>query len=183
MPYKIRINNQDIIYDIKKNNRSKTMRLSIRTDASVLITMPKLLPKFMAKNFVIKQADWIFDKLAKFKNNKIPSLNNIDYHKKKAEARKIVLSKIKLLNQHYAFKYKRIAIRNQRTRWGSCSGDGNLNFNYKICFLPENLQEYIIIHELCHLREMNHGAEFWKLVGETVPDYLELRRELRKHVT
>jgi len=94
MPYKVSVKNQDIIYDIKKNSRSKNLRLSVRADASVLVTMPKIFPKFMAKNFIIKQADWIFDKLAKFKDIKKPLLNNIDYHKKKAEARKIVLQKI-----------------------------------------------------------------------------------------
>lgn len=180
MNYKISLNNQAIAYSIKKNSQSKNLRLCVRADASVLITMPKAFPKIMAKNFLIKQADWVLEKLAHCKTEKKNDLGGIDYYKKKAAAKKIILNKIQLLNQNYNFKFKRVAIRNQNTRWGSCSAKGNLNFNYKIFYLPENLQDYIITHELCHLRELNHSRAFWSLVAQTIPNYPVLRKELRK---
>lgn len=84
------------------------------------------------------------------------------------------------LNRRYGFSYGRVAIRDQRRRWGSCSSAGNLNFNYKILFLPSALQEYIVTHELCHLAEFNHGPAFWRLVASTVPDYRQRRQHLRR---
>ncbi|MCK5061902.1 M48 family metallopeptidase, partial [Candidatus Parcubacteria bacterium] len=99
---------------------------------------------------------------------------------KKEKARKTILNKINALNKHYNFKFNRVAIRNQKTRWGSCSAKGNLNFNYKIIYLPIKLQDYIITHELCHLQELNHSRKFWKLVAKIIPDYLSARKELKK---
>lgn len=103
-----------------------------------------------------------------------------NYLKYKETARQIVTSRLEYFNVFYGFKYNRIAIRNQKTRWGSCSRKGNLNFNYKIALLPEKARDYIIVHELCHLKEFNHSRNFWNLVAKTVPDYLEIRRNLRK---
>lgn len=82
-------------------------------------------------------------------------------------------------NAHYGFSYKRIFIKNQKSCWGSCSEHGNLNFNYKLLFLPPHLADYVIIHELCHLAELNHSPRFWSLVAEVCPEYKKHRRELR----
>lgn len=82
-------------------------------------------------------------------------------------------------NSIYNFSFNNVVIRNQHTRWGSCSSKGNLNFNYKIVFLPEHLARYIVIHELCHLKEFNHSDRFWKLVSLAFPEYKTAREELR----
>jgi len=94
--------------------------------------------------------------------------------------RKIVLEKIEYWNQFYNYQYGQVRIKMVKTRWGSCSSKGNLNFNYKIIFLPEHLQDYIIVHELCHLEQLNHSAAFWSLVERTLPNYKNCVRELRK---
>lgn len=84
---------------------------------------------------------------------------------------------------HYAplcgVTYTRVAVRNQRRRWGSCSSLGNLNFNYRLIFLPAHLCDYVIVHELCHLKELNHGPNFWAEVEKVLPEYLALEAELR----
>ncbi len=74
----------------------------------------------------------------------------------------------------------RVFIRDQRTRWGSCSPKGNLNFNVRLIAVPEELLRYVVIHELAHLKYMDHSKEFWKLVGEFYPDYKKAREELKK---
>ncbi len=87
---------------------------------------------------------------------------------------------ISRLNAHYGYAVRRVFIKNSRSRWGSCSEHRNLNFNYRLLFLPPHLAEYVVAHELCHLREMNHSPAFWALVAETVPQYKSARAELRK---
>ncbi len=87
--------------------------------------------------------------------------------------------------QNYAAKMQvqvgRITIREQKTRWGSCSSRGNLNFNWKLVLMPERIQDYVVVHELAHRREMNHSAAFWNEVEKILPDYRERREWLRKH--
>ena len=86
---------------------------------------------------------------------------------------------MRFYNEIYQFSYNKIYIKNQKTRWGSCSGKKNLSFNYRILFLPKKLQDYIIVHELCHLKELNHSKRFWSLVARVFPDYQNIRNELR----
>ncbi len=101
------------------------------------------------------------------------------YLEHKEKARELVLARLAYFNQFYNLSWNRVAIRNQKSRWGSCSQKGNLNFNYRILFLPPELQDYIIVHELCHLRELHHRDTFWLLVAEQLPDYAALKGTLR----
>ncbi len=103
-----------------------------------------------------------------------------DYLKHKEAARTFVQQRLMQLNRMYGFRYKRIAIKNTSTRWGSCSRQGNLNFHYKIILLPSDLADYVLVHELCHLHELNHSPRFWALVAKTVPDHTLLRRRLHE---
>ncbi len=97
----------------------------------------------------------------------------------KESARKLVHERLEYFNQLYNFKYNKVAIRNQKTRWGSCSRRGNLNFSYRLALMEPRLADYIIVHELCHLKEFNHSQNFWDLVAQQFPDYRELRKRLK----
>ena len=118
----------------------------------------------------------IYRKIKKYPSKRI--LNKL-YKENKEEALKIALEKVEYFNKFYNFKYNRISIRNQKTRWGSCSKKGNLNFNFKIALLPDELANYLVVHEICHLGEFNHSANFWKLVEQTIPDYEVLGGKLK----
>ncbi len=98
----------------------------------------------------------------------------------KEHARAFIHTRLAALCAEYGFSYRRVFIKNTRSRWGSCSERGNLNFNYRVLFLPPHLADYIIVHELCHLAELNHSSRFWALVAEACPEYRARRRELRK---
>ena len=98
---------------------------------------------------------------------------------KREQARAIVNARLAHFNQFYKFSYNKVFIKNQRTRWGSCSSKRNLNFNYRIINLTPELQDYLIVHELCHLQEFNHGQAFWDLVGLQIPNYKVVRTQLK----
>jgi predicted metal-dependent hydrolase len=102
-----------------------------------------------------------------------------EYLKYKNQALDLVKNKLEHFNKFYNFKYNKVTVRNQSTRWGSCSKSGNLNFNYKLALLPENLVDYVVVHELCHLGEFNHSKNFWDLVARVIPDFKDRRQELR----
>ncbi len=104
------------------------------------------------------------------------------YKKHKRQAEEVIRLRLQEFNRHYGFSYNRVTIRNQKTRWGSCSLKRNLSFNYKILFLPSALQDYLIVHELCHLAEMNHSKNFWSLVGQTIPNPKQVRAQLKRYV-
>lgn len=77
--------------------------------------------------------------------------------------------------------YTRVTIRDQKTRWGSCSTSGTLSFNYRLMFAPLRVLDYVVVHELCHLTHMNHSRNFWNLVGSVMPEYKEHRAWLKQH--
>jgi predicted metal-dependent hydrolase len=120
---------------------------------------------------------WIFIRRRISKRRRPQNPKQYALHKE--DARVLVHKKLLEWNTHYNLEYKRVAIRNSRSRWGSCSVNKNLNFNYKILFLTDELQDYLIVHELCHLQEFNHGQGFWDLVAETIPDHQGRRKALR----
>lgn len=108
------------------------------------------------------------------------AFSKADFLKNKEKAREIILERLKHFSGFYNFSHGRVSIRNQKTRWGSCSRQGNLNFNYRLVHLREELLDYVVVHELCHLKEFNHGSSFWNLVAKAVPEHQVLRRELKK---
>ncbi len=106
--------------------------------------------------------------------------NHHHYLAHKESARALITERVRHFNTHYGVAVGKIAIRNQRSRWGSCSKKGNLNFNYKLAFLSEELRDYVIVHEICHIKEFNHGHDFWNLVAQQVPEHRALNKRLRE---
>jgi predicted metal-dependent hydrolase len=165
---------------ICKHRWARRMRLTVSAQEIVKLTLPIYIPYFAGTFFIKEQADWIRKTLSAvpavepaIKPSK-PELKNL---------KKAARLKITGLVEHYALlyqvNYRRIAIKDQKTLWGSCSRHGNLNFNWRITLAPEEIQRYVIVHELCHLKEMNHSARFWALVAQAIPDYKTCRKWLK----
>jgi len=175
-------NNQKINYRLRFSKRARLMRLAIYGDGSLVVTKPRRLNEAYVEHFLKQKINWIIDKIgnaSKIKNPNLGRDNQQHFLAHKAEALNLIQKKIVELNKNYNFKYNRVCVRNQISRWGSCSKKGNLNFNYKLLFLEPAVADYIIIHELCHLKEFNHSVNFWKLVEKGAPDYRRFRAELR----
>ncbi len=180
----IEIRNKKINYILRTSKRAKRMRLSIYCDGSLVATRPRGLSENSVERFIIQKAGWILSKLEhfkKFKGNFFFKNDKAEYLKHKEKALGFIAGRIEHFNNFYNFQFNRINIRNQKTRWGSCSKKGNLNFNYKVALLPARIADYIIIHEVCHLKEFNHSKIFWNLVAEAAPDYKDIRKELRNN--
>jgi predicted metal-dependent hydrolase len=94
-------------------------------------------------------------------------------------SKKYFLERTKFFSDQFGFRFKTVKIRGQKTRWGSCSSNGNLSFNFRLLQFKQEVIDYVIIHELCHTKQMNHSQKFWKLVEQCCPDYKTLKKELK----
>jgi predicted metal-dependent hydrolase len=173
--------------EFKKNARAKRVRITVRRNGTVLVTAPKRVPLSLVRNFFREKSAWVEDRLAYFRAQAgssiaIPGKSNSrkEYLVYKEAARRLVHHRLAHFGALYGFSYGNVAVRNQKTRWGSCSKNRNLNFNYKIVHLQPEQQDYIIVHELCHLAEFNHSRAFWNLVSKQVPEYKNIRKSIRK---
>lgn len=98
-----------------------------------------------------------------------------------SKAKKIIQERLELFNDRIGVKINTVRFKNQKTRWGSCSNKGNLNFNWKLVMAPTYIVDYVVVHELCHLIQMNHSKEFWQQVRSLIPDYKERRKWLKEN--
>ena len=172
----------DIKYEVKRSSRARRMRVTIHRDGRVVATVPGFFDLKILDKFVQEKKEWIMERVQRFLASPLRFVKNSskkDLKKCRGEVLILVKERLEYYNKHYNLKYNRISIRNQKSRWGSCSKRGNLNFNYKILQLPAEIRDYIIVHELCHLQEFNHSKNFWALVGKAVPNYREIRKSLR----
>jgi predicted metal-dependent hydrolase len=180
---KITIHGKEIEYTLKKVKNSKSVRLAIHADGCFVITAPKWYPVYVINKFIEEKSQWIWDKVQDVDFVSLAQKKKMQeehYRRSIDLARAVVASRLEFFNRHYHFSYNRVSIKNQKTCWGSCSQKGNLNFNYNIINLSEQQRDYVIVHELCHLQELNHGQKFWRLVAEAVPDYRQIRQSLKK---
>lgn len=186
LPYQkksINLNNKKLFYLLKTSRKARRLRLEIRSKGRLIVVKPYKMPTRIAENFIKRKARWIIAKIKscqQIQDNFFSYNNQSEYLKYKAKINKLIHERIKFFNCIYQLEFKIISVKNQKTLWGSCSNKKNLNFNYKIIFLPKNLRDYIIVHELCHLKEMNHSKKFWQLVAQTIPNYFIIRKILRQ---
>jgi predicted metal-dependent hydrolase len=136
----------------------------------------------MINKFVQQKSAWIIEHVSKAKSQP-PSLlhggTRADYARLKTKALGLAEARLVHFNKIYKLTYKKVSIRNQKTRWGSCTSNGALSFNYRIVHLTPEQVDYIIVHELCHLAQMNHSIKFWRLVEKTIPEHKRIRATIR----
>ena len=165
-------------YTIIRSAR-KTLSIQLLPGGEVVVRAPNRMPKRDIARFLEEKRGWVEDHLAKLPELQ-PKLTEEELGALARHAKEVLPE----ITAHFAplvgVDYGRITIRAQRTRWGSCSAQGNLNFNCLLMLTPDDVIEYVVVHELCHRKEMNHSARFWAEVERVLPGYRESRRWLKE---
>lgn len=169
-------------------SRRKTISVEITEDAQVVVRAPKWSPLYEIEAFVEKNSNWIDSHLKKAKERRGKAalagmISADEWEVLKREAMAIIPVKVWQYAIILGVDYGRVSIGNQKTLWGSCSAKGNLSFNRLLMKTPENIQNYVVVHELCHRLEMNHSKAFWAHVAKLIPDYKQCRKWLREEGT
>lgn len=167
--------------------RRKTIGLEISPDLQITVRAPYHLSDVRIREFVESKQTWILKHLAIIQDRQahdpIPAgvISGKELRHMTEEARIIIPERVKYFAKIIGVTYGQITIRHQKTRWGSCSSSGNLNFNCMLMATSPELIDYVVVHELCHRKQMNHSPLFWKEVEEILPDYRNLRSRLREY--
>jgi predicted metal-dependent hydrolase len=178
----VTLSERTIEYTHRTSRRSKHIRLAVYPGGQIIVTTPTRITEDLIAQFMIRKSKWILNKLDYLSKFPVQSATTSakDYKEYKTKALEIVRDRLAHFNSFYGFKYNKVSIKNHKSLWGSCSRRGNLNFNYKIALIPQRFSDYVIVHELCHLKEFNHSQRFWDLVAQTIPDHKILRNELKR---
>ena len=136
------------------------------------------MPAAVIDAFVKSKRSWI-EKQLSIKKEMLPAYTPEELKVLTQQAKLDIPKRVACYAPKVGVTYGRITLRHQKTRWGSCSGKGNLNFNCLLMLAPESVRDYVVVHELCHLLEMNHSSRFWAQVERILPNYKESRRWLR----
>ncbi len=167
-------------YELIRAKR-RSMSLKVDLDGTITVRAPYRTPVQTADWFVEGHRDWIEVRLRA--GARIMAERPSYTDRERAEGRKQAAEVIKVRCRYYApvmgVSYGTVTIREQKTRWGSCSTKGNLNFNWKLVLMPPEILDYVVVHELAHRIQMNHSAAFWAEVGKILPDYKERRQWLK----
>lgn len=169
-------------------SRRKSISVEIKQDGRIIVRAPLRLPKREIERFLLEKQDWILShragilqRNAEQAAHPIPALTDAQLRDLKRRASVVIPERVQYFAPLVGVDYGRITIRSQKTRWGSCSSSGNLNFNCLLLLAPPEVLDYVVVHELCHRKEMNHSPRFWAEVGRVLPDYKKRNKWLKEN--
>ena len=188
----IRIQYQSKLYELPYTlvrSSRKSCAISIDLEGQITVRVPFHISQKEVDHLLVEKRIWIITKYleAEKQRQNRPVSNLTDVQRTALEKRYIAAAKEYFSKRAAYFvqftggSYNRITIRDQKTRWGSCSARGTLSFNWRLMLAPPTIADYVIVHELCHLTYMNHSADFWHKVESVYPDYRTARKWLKDH--
>jgi len=174
--------------EVKINRRRGLKRLTLRVGkgGQVRVSAPPRLSVSFIEKFVCEHGEWIEDAKKTIQAREQATQEQIkfpSFESSKARAKKLLLERTRYWSEQYGVTFNRVSVKRASTRWGSCSSKGNINLHYKLFFLPEELREYVVVHEICHLLQMNHSRAFWKEVEKSFQNWRSIKRQLKKFST
>lgn len=178
----ITLHNREVSYTLKRSQRAKRMRLTVYCTGDFVVTAPNHLQDLKIDQYIVQKSRWVLEKVDFYTDllkNQPKVYADMDSKALQVKALELVQKKVKKYNRKLGFKFSAINIKDQKTCWGSCSKKKNLNFNWRIVLLPDHLADYIVVHELCHLKEFNHSRRYWNLVQSILPNHQELVNDLK----
>ena len=174
-------------FKLIRTNR-KTVAIQVNPDLSITVRAPRYASKREIDRIVEKNETWIYKHIEIIKKNKadyealnVEKLTSEEIKTLAEQALKLIPQRVEYFARQVGVDYGRITIRNQKTRWGSCSSKGNLNFNWRLIFALEEVVDYIVVHELAHRKEMNHSRAFYNVVASVLPDYKVQEKWLKEN--
>lgn len=169
-------NEEPVEVQIIRSSR-RSMGLQVKADGTVCARVPMQVMDYAVQEFIEGHAEWIFKKrklvLSKDNRPDIVYLPEVTDESDRERIQTFIEEKVSYYASVMGVSYGRITMRNQKTRWGSCSSKGNLNFNCLLMLAPSEILDYVVVHELCHRKQMNHSKAFWLEVEKVLPDYKE----------
>lgn len=169
-----------------RSNR-KTVAIQVNSNLSVTVRAPRSVSEKNIEEILKKKEAWISKHIEKIKETKerveaepTEKLTREKVIALAEEALKVIPERVEYFAKVIGVTYGKITVRNQKTRWGSCSSKGNLNFNCLLMLAPPEVLDYVVVHELCHRKQMNHSKAFWLEVEKVLPDYKEVRKWLKE---
>ena len=173
-------------FTVIRSNR-KTVAIQVKSDLTVTVRAPMGVSQREIECFVKEKEGWIQKHLermkaqmAQYESMPVDDLTEEELRALADRARRYIPERVAHFAEAMGVTYGRITIRNQKTRWGSCSSRGNLNFNCLLMLTPPEVIDYVVVHELCHRKEMNHSKTFWREVAKVLPDYRNSAEWLKK---
>ena len=164
----------EIIY-----TKRRTLCLQVKNDLKVVVRSPKGVSKKSIEKFVLDHTDWIYTQIERIKSMPIIPQDASEIDDLKRKTKEIIAPRIEFYSQLMNLKPHRVSISSAKKRFGSCSSRGNLNFSFRLAIYPPEAIDYVIVHELAHMKEMNHSKKFWAIVEKYLPDYKERQKLLR----
>lgn len=158
----------------RKSLRSRSISIRVHPVKGVSVSVPYIVPYAAARLFFDARRQWVIDTMARQreKYRDIPQASPEEVEALRLQARKELPERLAVLAERYGFSYNRVAIKHNATNWGSCSSKGNINLNLSILRLPGILRDYVLLHELCHLRHQDHGHSFHLLLEHVLTDHI-----------
>lgn len=176
---------KNVNIQIIRSNR-RTIALEITRTGEVVVRAPMRMSEAEIRRFIEEKSSWLNKHLNKLEVEKeqlqeTGAFSEEELRKMIRLAKQVIPAKVAYYARIMGVTYGRISIRRQKTRWGSCSREGNLNFNCLLVMAPEEVLDYVVVHELSHRLEMNHSTRFWAHVGCVLPDYKKAKKWLKEH--
>lgn len=169
---------EKLTYQLIRSTR-KTISIQITRDGELVVRAPRSMGRGEIDRFVESKRGWIETHLRQMEPD-VPKMTEAEFEELVRQALEVIPKVMARFAPVVGVTYGHITIRNQRTRWGSCSTKGNLNFNCLLLRAPQDVLEYVVVHELCHRKHMNHSAAFWDEVAAILPDYKASRDWLKR---
>lgn len=165
-----------------RSNR-RTLSVTVTDKGELFVKAPLAMSEKQIQRFLNQKRFWIYKQVKHQLEcaQKRVSRSEEEVRRLTEQARTVLTARTEYYAKILQVEYQRIRIGNQRTRWGSCSSKGTLSYNWHLILMPETILDYVVVHELCHLIELNHSPRFWSRVEEVLPDYQERRTWLKKH--